>query len=392
MNSHISKLRNFFIDKCKEIDKKIIRRKRSLDTRHLLAYLFQIASDKLNSGTETKTELECENITSVSKQAIEKKLDLLDSKLLNDMLISLHEHINESSIFTKAHIYAVDGTKISLNKKVPGFHITKNGTYKKALINTLYSVNNKVPIAFDLSDSLNEIGSFIKTLLQYVKKGDIVIFDRGYYSKELIKLLNDKGCFFICRMRKSSLLVNDIPANEESSDITKNLDDYGKIRIIKYTINKKSFYLSTNILSNVLNIDFFKEMYHNRWYIEEFYKTIKHDLSLNGIAYKKINRIEQNINIIFILALLTRYLEAISIKYIKKLNENYAINHKNALQTTGKRIIYQLLFKKSNNKIIKVLGVINKTTCYVKANRKYKRIRITPPPKWYSIFIYLKNT
>src|SRR5438445_7526943 len=101
MNSHISKLRDFFIDQCKNIDNLIIRRKRSLYTSHLLAYLFQIASDSLNSGTIAKTELKCENITSVSKQAIEKKLDLLDSKLLNDMLVSLNEHVNDSGIFTK---------------------------------------------------------------------------------------------------------------------------------------------------------------------------------------------------------------------------------------------------------------------------------------------------
>ena len=86
----------------------------------------------------------------------------------------------------------------------------------------------------------------------------------------------------------------------------------------------------------------------------------------------------------FIIVLLTRYLEKILIKYIREL-KNHKINHKNAIHLTGTRLILQLLFKKSNNKIINILGILNKKTCYSKPNRHYKRIRITSPSKWYYI-------
>ena len=395
MNPHISKLRKFFINKCNEIDNKIICRKRSLDSKKLLARLFQMASNNIDSSAITDFDLECDDIIDVSRQAIEKKLELLDNILLNDILIALDKHINQSDIFKDRHIFAIDGTKISLNKKVDGFHLIGNENYKKALINTLYSVNNRIPINFDLSNDYNEIESFLKNLFQYMKKNDILIADRGYYSKELIKSINDKGCFFICRMKKNSLLVQDMPKNEQS--IIRNLDGYGKIRIIKYTIEVtskgktklKTFYLSTNLFDN--DINYFKEMYHNRWYIEEFFKTIKHELSLSLLSYKKINRIKQNINIRFILVVLTRYIEQLSIKYVGKLKDNYKINHKVALHGTGIRIMQELLFEKSNKEIIKIISILNKKTYYNEPNRHFKRIRITPTSKWYSQYHYSKN-
>jgi transposase len=36
----------------------------------------------------------------------------------------------------------------------------------------------------------------------------IFVFDRGYFSEELFESIQNKGLFFICRMRKNSLLIN----------------------------------------------------------------------------------------------------------------------------------------------------------------------------------------
>lgn len=385
MNSHISKLRKFFIDQCSKIDKEIICRKRLIDTKQLFSYLFRNVSNKLNSSVITLSDLKCDHVTNVSKQAIEKKLDILDSDLLHDLFISLQSHIKSTNIFATKNVYAVDGTKLSLRKATEGFHLTKNRKYKKALLNTLYSVNNKVPIDFDLSNGFDEIGSFLENLLKCVKKDDIVIFDRGYYSKELITRINNNKSHFICRMKENSLLLKNT-LTELTYDGIEDLNGYGKIRIIKYTIDNSSFYLSTNIFDTDIGVEFFKELYHTRWYIEEFFKTIKHDITLQYINYTKINRIKQNINMHFIIVLLTRYLEKISIKYVKKPREDYKINHKNAIHLTGTRIIIKLLFKKSNNKIVEILGILNNETVYNKPDRHFDRVRITPPSKWYYIY------
>ena len=97
--------------------------------------------------------------------------------------------------------------------------------------------------------------SFIRNLLKYVKKDDIVIFDRGYYSKELINCINNNKSYFICRMRQDSLFVKDA-LKKCTYDNIKELAGYGKIRIIKYTIDGSPFYLSTNIFDANTDITF----------------------------------------------------------------------------------------------------------------------------------------
>ena len=55
-------------------------------------------------------------------------------------------------------------------------------------------------------------------------------------------------------------------------------DDY-KLRIIKYIINGKPYYVASNIL------DYSKQMiqnlYHDRWTIEEYFKYIKQYMKLS---------------------------------------------------------------------------------------------------------------
>ena len=50
-----------------------------------------------------------------------------------------------------------------------------------------------------------------------------------------------------------------------------------KRRIITYTINKTEYFLATNIYDTVnYTVEIFKQLYHDRWKIEEFFKQIKY--------------------------------------------------------------------------------------------------------------------
>ncbi len=162
-------------------------------------------------------------------------------------------------------------------------------------------------ISFDLSDAFNENKSFTDKLLKYIIKDDIILFDRGYYSNNLIKQIDNKNAYFICRMKQSALCVKLIEEHILADGFYW-IKNYGVLRTVKYVINNENFYLSTNIFDK--DINFFIELYHKRWYIEEFYKTIKCNMKLDTINYKKIIKIKQNIYAHFILSILGRYMEA----------------------------------------------------------------------------------
>ena len=63
-------------------------------------------------------------------------------------------------------------------------------------------------------------------------------------------------------MKKSSLYVKDMINNNLDNAFYK-VSNYGIIRLIKYSVDSRDYYLSTNIFNK--NIDYFKIMYHKWW-------------------------------------------------------------------------------------------------------------------------------
>lgn len=389
MNNYICKLRKFFKEKCNKINNEFIKRSRNINSEHILCYLLNSVSNNCKTDSSTNKCLKIEGVLKTSRQAMDKRRNNFKCSYMEDILCGLSEHISKTKLFDSSNIYAVDGSKLSLNKKIEGFKLTKNNKYKKCLLNTLYSVNNKIPIGFDLSEGFNENKSFLDNLMKYIKKDDIIMFDRGYFSKKLIKEIDNKNANFICRMKKNSLCVQELN-KRNTNECFYWLESYGILRIMKYIIDGKTFYLSTNMFDN--KISYFSNLYHKRWYIEEYFKTIKHNMRVSNINYTKIIKIKQHIYACFILTILARYMESITNKYISKNNnKNSYINFKQAIELTGHHIIINLLIKQSTKKIINVLHVINDDRINNIANRSYQRIRIKPVSKWYYEGISLKN-
>ena len=103
-------------------------------------------------------------------------------------------------------------------------------------------------------------------------KDNIFVFDRGYVDKNLFKFMNKNNLLFLCRLRDNNKYISNIDDNIVD-------EDGYKLRIIKYIINGKPYYVASNIL------DYSKQMiqnlYHDRWTIEEYFKYIKQYMKLS---------------------------------------------------------------------------------------------------------------
>lgn len=344
--------------------------------------------------------LKINNIVNVSKQAISVKRNNIKCDLIESIHVDLINHIINTSLIKKCNIYAIDGSKLSFNKKLTkdGFKLTKNKTYCKALLSCLYDVENKITIKCTITSHFDERKVVIDNLINKVHNYSIIMFDRGYYSKKLMIKLSIKNIDFIIRMKKSSLCVKNMIKNNLDNAFYK-IQNYGIVRLVKYSINDNDYYLSTSIFDK--HIDYFKEMYHKRWHVEEYFKTIKHTLNSNNYNSQDINKIRQELYAQIILTTLARYLEILSLHYFKdkqikkrKTNKNngiYLINHKNTLNILGNKIIYLILFKKTNKKIVNCLIIIKDEKVYIQLNRICKKQRIKPASKWYYIGIINKK-
>ena len=95
--------------------------------------------------------------------------------------------------------------------------------------------------------------------------------------------MNDNDLFYICRMRENSLLIDNT-----KDDFTTKMKNGADIRIVKYAIDNKSYYMATNLIdAEHFPISYIKENYGHRWTVEEYFKYAKQTLSLNKLEESK---------------------------------------------------------------------------------------------------------
>ena len=225
------------------------------------------------------------SINRSSRQSLAKKEKIIPVSFYETLSETLATEINKSFNFCKKYtrqIVAVDGTfPTFLNTlKKDKFVTNKNGKSVTPLVTGLFNITLNYPITMELSKTKNERKAFIEFIKFKDKfKDNTFVFDRGYYGEDFYKNMYNNGLSFICRLKESDSYVSDEDDKEcETSD-------GHTIRIVRYKINNNSYYLATNVFD--YSIDLLKQIYHDRWTVEEYYKYIKHNMKLDKVNEKR---------------------------------------------------------------------------------------------------------
>lgn len=155
------------------------------------------------------------------------------------------------------------------------------------------NLDQKFLSIFDLQSKSGERTHALAHLNKLVE-GDIVIYDRGYFSYTMLYWHIKKGIHPLFRMSFQTYhVVADFMKSEKTDEIVKIVltrerftrirrKDPGvdvqslRIRLIKYRIGSESYTLGTTLLDkNIYKIDKLSKLYHERWGIEELYKISK---------------------------------------------------------------------------------------------------------------------
>jgi hypothetical protein len=151
------------------------------------------------------------------------------------------------------------------------------------------------PVYVDLKKHKNErqaFVEFIKSNSRLNQNNNVYIFDRGFYSSELVAFLNDNNMMYLFRT-SAKLKINKA---KNTDDYLVDLENKNKLRVVKYEINNTKYYLATNLVDDVkYTTDFFKETYHKRWYIEEYFKYLKSNYKFEYFNEKKEENIQKSI-------------------------------------------------------------------------------------------------
>jgi len=200
-------------------------------------------------------------------------------------------------------ILAIDGTKIQLptDKKLSAYYgaLGKDKTAPTAQASILYDVLNDIVCDAAIKPMTTDERTLAKGHIEKcneITKGskNLIIFDRGYPSFELIEMLEKKGISYLMRVR--SKFNNDIDA-QESNDGIVFLEQGGKriqVRVIKFMLDSGEEVLITNIADKRLGTKAFKKLYFLRWPIETKYDIVKNKLQLENFNTRTVEGIQQD--------------------------------------------------------------------------------------------------
>lgn len=191
--SKIKEIQKILSTSIKNINNEIIKRDRKLKFQEILyGSIYKCINNTSYQDVSSKINLNFidKNINkSITKTAfINKKNDISPEHFLNINNTFINYIFKNDKT---PRIYGVDGSFINLFKnfnKYGFMYSSKNETYCQGIISCLYDINNKLPINYFLIKTRNERDAF-RNQIKYLKKDDTVIFDRGYYSFDIIEKL-----------------------------------------------------------------------------------------------------------------------------------------------------------------------------------------------------------
>ena len=297
----------------------------------------------------------------------------------------------------------MDGSRLTLPftkelEEIYGQTKNQTNTYivqTKACV--LYDLLNEICINGVLSSIDTDERTQAKQLLEHCQANDLIIYDRGYPSFELIYEHYQKNLHFLMRMPLDfSQVVKDFVASGKTSQIVeikpgqkKSFENKPytksstlKIRLLRITLNGGGIeVLATSLLdSKHYGNEVFKELYFKRWKIETYYDELKNKLKIEEFSgYSNQSILQDFYSTLFVSNIQTLIENEIN-EEIEKESETKNIKYQYKINTTlsygfMKDRILELFFTKNDmNDIINELKeLFKKHLIPIRPNRKFER-------------------
>lgn len=405
-----------------DFDRQWQKRQRVLNTLLIMLFIFRLVFSNTRQGYAiTITELweQCRTMGIELPQAspvapsafcsARAKLDENIFKLLQEQI--LQQAKPDSKGLWQGHsLFAVDGSKINLPRQLlrDGYKTpSDNAHYPQGLVSCLYQLKTKIPVDFDLVGHGDE-RQLALSHLSALSENDVVVYDRGYYSYELLHEHKKRNIHPVFRLKATACNTIEAFSKSNHTDIavqinpTKNkqtpprikcpLQDYPSLtlRLVKYEFGGTTYILGTTLLDQKkYSIENLSAVYHSRWGIEELYKISKQLMRIEDFHGQSERGVKQELFAHFVLITLTRLFsnhseEGFNLEHTESESPQTKMNFKNGLITVGRNIEALLLRQANllNETINNIIASISTCRQKLRPNRSYDRRSRKPIGKW----------
>jgi hypothetical protein len=211
--------------------------------------------------------------------------------------------------FDKFNVFASDGSyfEIPADNKLKGYFEFKSKSDDtntvRAGANVIFDVCNNKTICSVLHkyskwerESFAEMFEDFKKLEVAKQPNNLFVFDRGFYSAELVKLIENTGAFYLFRLpRKAFKFMENLKIDDEIITHTTYRKTTFTTRVITITLDSgEKEILMTNIFDKNYDNEFFKTLYFLRWGVEINYHYLKNKLHAEDFQSLNPHAIFQN--------------------------------------------------------------------------------------------------
>ena len=286
-------------------DPNYFTRKGKIGFVNLIAFTVNFVKKSLQLELDSFFDLIHSDV-SMTKQAFSQarhKISHEPFKMLFDTTVQLGRSEDGMDTFKGLHVSAIDGTTIALENMpelVDYFGCSGAGaTAATARASVLYDVLNEVLLdarITKLSCGERELASqHILRLQEMGIVNDLIIFDRGYASAQLIAQLFASGAHFLMRVkRKFNKDIDALTASDAVVDLTHGQKVY-RIRVIKFPLPSGEIEtLITDLPQDRFETTDFQALYFKRWPIETRNDALKIKLQLENFTGKTVLSVFQD--------------------------------------------------------------------------------------------------
>lgn len=257
---------------------------------------------------------------SALSQARQKFYHTAFVELLEKCVVDVMYNDGDYRTYKGHRLLSIDGSTLRLptgKELIQEFGVIKymNGKQKEgsnnveSKISVLYDVLNEIPVSGSLHRARTNDIKASEEHTKLLRKGDILIADRGYGSYGFFANILDQNADFLVRLKDKTYnkyhhLFDDNTIKEYTTSIPRSkhfcsvagIQEEIKIRFIRVDLpGGETEILATSLIDKKkYPYKDFRKLYHKRWKIETYFHTLKSRLSIDNFTGKSVEAVRQD--------------------------------------------------------------------------------------------------
>ena len=405
----------------REHDREWVRRQRLINTLLVVLFVYRLvfADDEQGYGaTLNKLWEQCRRlgvtlpqpqpVAASSMCAARAKVDAAVFRTIHRAVLAEAREPLAARPWRSHRAFAVDGSKLNLPRELrrAGYGLpTPKAHYPQGLLSCLYQLGTNIPVDCDLVAHNDERRAAL-THLPALEPGDVVVYDRGYYSFAMLHQHAVRGLHAVFRLKRNANapFAAFIAGRRRDSLVTVEPSDRAReqcpqaalrplrVRLVKYTAGGTTFSLATTLRDRRrYPARALAELYHGRWAIEEMYKVTKKRLKVEQFHGRGERTVKQEVYACCTLIALTRL-------FTNRCEEGFRsapgehgkprmqANVKNGLAVVAAHLEGLLMQQAETlgRTVRSIVNYIGRCRQRVRPDREYERRSRKPVSKWQS--------